>query len=172
MNTNQSLLSLGALLLLSVTVLRVNNNILSTDTVLYDAKFGLIANSLATSMIEKASKKFFDANTTEGPVLDPSGLTSAGSLGPGWWEDPPDSCNDFDDFNNLSLQDTFYGSVVFFTDCKVNYINPTNPDGKASSQTWHKKLTVSVYWRQVGDPGGTPTDTINHSTIYSYWYFE
>ena len=63
MNTGQSLFSIGALLLLSLTVLRVNNNILLTDEVLYDSKFGIIANSIATSIIEKATTKFFDAKT-------------------------------------------------------------------------------------------------------------
>ena len=70
MNTGQSLLSIGALLLLSVTVLRVNNNILTTDTVIQDSKFGILATSLATSVIEKANKKAFDANTAEDPVSD------------------------------------------------------------------------------------------------------
>ena len=56
MNTGQSLLSIGALFLLSLTVLRVNNSILTTDSVMQDTKFGILATSLATSLIEQARK--------------------------------------------------------------------------------------------------------------------
>ena len=67
MNTGQQLFAIGALLLLSLTVLRVNNNILLTDSMLIDSKFGIMANSIATSLIESATEKFYDANTKEGP---------------------------------------------------------------------------------------------------------
>jgi len=172
MNTGQSLFSIGALLLLSLTVLRVNNNILYTDTVLYDSKFGIIANSIATSLIEKATEKFFDANTAEGPVANLTDLTLA--LGPGVGETNPDNFNDFDDFNNYTEADTFFNSLVFYSTCKVVYIDPSVPNGldnKVNIQTWHKKLNVSVTWRQNGAATGVVTDTVKQSTIYSYWYF-
>jgi len=158
MNTGQSLFSIGALLLLSLTVLRVNNNILMTDTIMYDSKFGIIANSIATSLIEKASEKFFD------------GLTLA--LGPGPGETNPENFNDFDDFNNYTQEDTFFTSLVFYSNCTVAYVDPSvNLDNIVSTQKWHKKLTVSVTWRQSGEMTGSVADTVKHSTIYSYWYF-
>jgi hypothetical protein len=170
MNTGQSIFSIGALLLLSLTVLRVNNNILMTDTIMYDSKFGIIANSIATSLIEKASEKFFDANTAEGPVADLSGLTLA--LGPGAGETTPDTFNDFDDFNNYPQADTFFNSLVFKSICKVVYVDPdVSLDQAVNTQTWHKKLTVSVTWEQNGKKLGSIQDTVKQSTIYSYWYF-
>jgi len=170
MNTGQSLFSIGALLLLSLTVLRVNNNILMTDTIMYDSKFGIIANSIATSLIEKASEKFFDANTSEGPVTDLTGLTLV--LGPGPGETNPENFNDFDDFNNYTQEDTFFTSLVFYSNCTVAYVDPSvNLDNIVSTQKWHKKLTVSVTWRQSGEMTGSVADTVKHSTIYSYWYF-
>jgi len=172
MNTGQSLFSIGALLLLSLTVLRVNNNILYTDTVLYDSKFGIIANSIATSMIEKAHEKFFDAKTAEGPVANLSELTLP--LGPGTGETNPDNFNDFDDFNNYTQNDTFFTSLVFYSKCNVVYVNPSIPNGldnKVNTQTWHKKLTVSVTWRQNDQTTSFAVDTIKQSSIYSYWYF-
>jgi len=171
MNTGQSLLSIGALLILSLTVLRVNNKILITDEVLIDSKIGILANSIGVSVIEKANRKFFDASTVTGPVLV-NDLTSPGSLGPRWDEFPPDSCNDFDDFNGYAQQDTFFGSVIFYSNCEVVYVNPNNPDNKVTgTPTWHKRLTVKTHWRQIGDTSETPIDTFKLSTIYSYWYF-
>ncbi len=169
MNTGQSLFSIGALLILSLTVLRVNNNILLTDEVMYDSKFGIIANSIAISLIEKASEKFFDENTAEGPVDNLNELTLA--LGPGAGETTPENFNDFDDFNTYTQEDAF-NSLVFYSNCTVAYVDPSvNLDNIVSTQTWHKKLTVTVTWRQNGEMTGSVADTIRQSTIYSYWYF-
>jgi hypothetical protein len=174
MNTGQSILSIGALLILSLTVLRVNNKILITDEVLIDSKIGILANSIAVSIIEKANKKNFDHNTTGGEV-PLSGLTAPGAL---TWnhsdpnDTPPDLCDDFDDFNGYTQQDTFFNSVIFSSTCEVVYVDSTNPDSKVTSgPTWHKKLTVKTTWRQTGDPVNTPSDTFKLSTLFSYWYF-
>ena len=57
MNTGQSLFTIGALLLLSLTVLRVNNSILVTDNILQDSKLGVLATSVATSLMEEAQAR-------------------------------------------------------------------------------------------------------------------
>ena len=169
MNTGQSLFSIGALLLLSLTVLRVNNNILLTDEVLYDSKFGIIANSIATSIIEKATTKFFDENTATGPVANPSGLTV--NLRAESGETNPDNFNDFDDFNFYTHKDTFYTNLIFDYRCEVCYVNSSNLDVPSPTQTWHKKLTVFVSWNQSGNQTSFASDTIKQSVVYSYWYF-
>lgn len=172
MNTGQSLFAIGALLLLSLTVLRVNNNILLTDSIMIDSKFGIIANSIATSLIESATEKFYDANTKEGPCLQ-TALTYPPNKEGG--ETDPSNFDDFDDFNNYTQTDTV-SSVVFYSRCRVFYVNPSpsNPtslDNTVSTRTWNKKLDVSVTWRQNGEPIGFSVDTVKQSTIYSYWYF-
>ncbi|HEY6905873.1 MAG TPA: hypothetical protein VI230_00310, partial [Ignavibacteriaceae bacterium] len=63
MNTGQMLFAIGALTLLSFIVLRVNSNILYSDIVLQDSKDGILANSVGVSLMEKATRKFFDENT-------------------------------------------------------------------------------------------------------------
>ena len=172
MNTGQQLFAIGALLLLSLTVLRVNNNILLTDVIMIDSKFGIIANSIATSIIESATEKFFDENTKEGPC-DISALTYPPNKESG--ESSPENFDDFDDFNNYTRTDTV-SSVVYYSRCKVSYVNPSpsNPfslDTEVSSRRWHKKLDVSVTWRQNNETIGVTADTVKQSTIYSYWYF-
>ena len=105
MNTGQSLFSIGALLLLSLTVLRVNNSILITNGILQDSKLGVLATSIATSIIEEASKKAFDAATADDAVYDLSALTSPYGLGPNSSETPA-TFNDFDDYNGYTKVDT------------------------------------------------------------------
>lgn len=169
MNTGQSFLSIGALFLLSLIVLRVNNNILTTDSVMRESKFGILATSLATSLIEKASKKAFDANTYGDAVSDLSELTSASGLGPGSGETAPDSCNDFDDFDGYIDSVTNLPSAKFYLETEVCYVNPNNPDGKLNTQSWHKKMTVTVTSSNINNYN--ETDTLKLSTIYSYWHF-
>jgi len=164
MNQGQMLLSICALFLLSLTVLRVNNTILQTDSVMMDSKFGILATSIATSLIEKASKKAFDANTFENSVSTLSALTPASGLGPGSGESAPDECNDFDDFDGYTDQIKNLPSAIFDISCEVSYVNPNNPDGKLTTQSWHKKMTVTV-------SSPSSQDTIRLSTIYSYWHF-
>ncbi|OQY75740.1 MAG: hypothetical protein B6D44_00815 [Ignavibacteriales bacterium UTCHB2] len=172
MNTGEQLFAIGALLLLSLSIVRINNNILLTDSILIDSKHGIIANSIATSLIESATEKFYDANTKEGPCLL-SALTYPPKPESG--ETHPNDFNDFDDFNNYTQNDTV-GSVVFYSKCKVAYVKP-NPNAptslnvNVSERTWNKKLTVSVTWKQNDQTIGFTPDTIKQSTIYSYWYF-
>lgn len=170
MNTGQMLFAIGALTLLSFIVLRVNSNILYSDIVLQDSKDGILANSVGVSLMEKATRKFFDENTMTGPV--PIGnLTNIVKLGAETGETNPDTFDDFDDFNNYAEQDTFYGSIVFYSNCKVCYVEPANPDAASNQRTWHKKLTITTYSRSING-AVEPTDTFTLSTIYSYWYFQ
>lgn len=163
MNTGQSLFSISALLLLSLTILRVNANILTTDGVMQDSKLGVLAISLATSMMEEASKKAFDAASANDAVVNLSDLTPPGSLGPGNGE-TADNFNDFDDYNGYSRHVSGLPSAEFDISCLVNYINPNDPNGIASTTTWNKKITVTV-------TSPSMKDTIRLSSIYSYWHF-
>ncbi len=159
MNLGQSLFAMGALLILSLTILRMNNNILSTDETVMDSKVGILATSIGTSLIEEASKLAFDDKTKTDPVNSLSLLTLSSSLG----QETPGVFDDFDDFNNYIQHDTIY-TIPFHTQCSVTYIEPTNPGGSTSNRTWHKKLTVRI-------TSDFARDTLELSTVYSYWYF-
>jgi MSHA pilin protein MshD len=162
MNTGQSLLSIGALVLLSLSVLRVNNGILSSGAVLQDSKIGVLATSLGTSLIEEANRKAFDAISVDDAVTDISSLTSPYSLGAGYWE-TPETFNDFDDYNNYVKADTVH-NIDLLISCKVNYVDPVNIDGIVMTRTWHKKITVDI-------TSSFMRDTLKFSSIYSYWHF-
>lgn len=163
MNTGQMMLTLGAMVLLSVLVLRMNNRFASTEDVLNQTKFGVLATSLGTSIIEEASKKAFDAATDGNPITDINLLTDPGSLGPNALEYYP-NFNDFDDFNGFEEDITNLPSATFHISCSVIYINPSNPEVNAGVKTWHKKITVTI-------TSPFTKDTVRLSSIYSYWYF-
>lgn len=159
MNLGQSLLAIGALLILSLTVLRMNNNILGTEEVVLDSKIGVLATSLGSSIIEQATKLAFDENTKNNSVSSWAGLTPSLDLG----QEIPGIFDDFDDYHGHTQHDTIY-TIPFVTKCNVTYINEGNPNGSTTNRTWHKKLTVKI-------SSDFSRDTLELSTIYSYWYF-
>jgi hypothetical protein len=161
MNTGQSLLAIGAFILLSIMVLRTNNTFLSTDTVVQETKFGVLATSLASSYIEEASKTKFD-EVDDAAISDSSSLSDHLGLDGGETRSmPPD---DFDDYNGLDTTITNLPSATFNLKCAVCYINPENPEVAVSNKTWNKKITVTV-------TSPFSRDTIKISSIYSYFRF-
>lgn len=154
------LITIAALMLLSVVILRVNNNFLNTNVVLMENKFGVLAVSLATSVLEEAKGKAFDENTDSAAVTS---LNELSTIGPESGEVDP-LFNDFDDFNGLVRVDSTLPSAPFTIQCAVNYVSSSNPDGISASKTWHKKMTVVV-------TSDFMQDTVRLSSIYSYFYF-
>ncbi|MCU7496885.1 MAG: hypothetical protein HF314_10320 [Ignavibacteria bacterium] len=149
--------------LLSLLVLRMNTTFLSTGDVMYNTKYGVLAVSLGTSMIEEANSKSFDCNTDTNSVYTLAAITDPVSLGP----EPGENFitfNDFDDFNNYEKVDSTMPSAVFKIRCKVGYINPSNPDVFVSQKTWHKKILVTV-------TSSSMQDTVRLSSVFSYWFF-
>ena len=159
MNTGQMMITLAAMMLLALVILRVNNGFLSTNTVLMETKFGVLGVSLATSIIEDATGKAFDENSDSGTVAALNDLSTLGPDGEVW-----PNFDDFDDYKGLVYIDSTMPSARFKITCDVVYVEPNLPDSFSGVKTWHKKLTVMVT---------TPSsqDTIRMSTIFSYFYF-
>ena len=90
MNTGQMMITLGAMILLSVIILRVTSNFVHTDVLLMESKFGVLGVSLATSMMEEAKGRSFDDKSDSGSVLDHHDLTAIGpETGKSFWSKSP-----------------------------------------------------------------------------------
>lgn len=164
MNTGQVIITLGALALLGTTVFNLHKNLGMNNEIVIQSKLGVTAVSLASSLIEEASGKAFDQATDDDAVSSTSSLTPVSSLGLETGEFFPDSVNDFDDYNNYNQIVSFDRGGTFNIRCKVEYINPSNPEVAQSTCTWHKKLTVTVTSKDM-------RDTIRARYIFSYFYF-
>ena len=68
------LITLAAMMLLSLIILRVSNTFLHTEDSLLDSKFGVLGISLATSMMEEATGKAFDEYSDSLTTLPGAGL--------------------------------------------------------------------------------------------------
>lgn len=169
MNTGQMMLSMGAMMLLSFLVLRFNSIQLTSAQASYNAKFGIVATSLATSMLEEAKDKVFDEVVLDTNKVISSASELSATLGAEGTEAYP-NFDDFDDYNNLlhvdslSLKNPQTGAPTKFTiTAKVEYVTETSPDVKSNIPTYHKKMTVTV-------TSSAMIDKVELSTIFSYWH--
>ncbi len=163
MNTGQMIMTMGAMILLSTIVLRVNTLNLTNESIRDQAQYGVLATSIATSIIEEAQSKAFDAKTDSNAVTSLGNLTLAANLGPESGE-TYNTFNDIDDFNGFTKTDSTMPSAIFNISCEVMYIHPSNLKIKYHTQTWHKKINVTI------SSPFTP-DTFRTSSIFSYWFF-
>ena len=148
-----------------------------------------LAQSLSEEAMTKYFDAASESAVT-GEISNVSNLTPAGSLGHGGSEhyrNASSDFNDFDDYDDLFIvykstnpADTIstpgsdWETAVpnldskYFIRAKVQYINidnlsDTNPlNDTSSTQTWHKRLTVTVI-------NPTTKDTLVYPTIMSYW---
>ena len=161
MNTGQMLLSLGALILLSTMILRFNRAVLTSDEVMYNSKFNVLASSLCTSLIEEARGKAFDQETDSAAVTKTDQLST--TMGPDFGE-KYESFNDFDDFDGFVKVDSTMPSAIFYVTSKVTYVEANNLLNIVTKKTWHKMITVTVMSSSMKDP-------VQMSSTFSYWFF-
>ena len=154
------LLAVGAMVLLSTTLLNFNQSNFDSNMALIDSKSKILAVSLANSFIEEATGKSFDVATVNNSVTQ---LDQLSNIGKSSNESYP-HFNDFDDYDGLELTVNSLPAAEFTIQCKVDYIDPSNPNVPASGKTWHKKITVSVF-------SDAMRDTVKMSQIFSCFYF-
>ncbi len=166
MNTGQMMLTLGALILLSMLTLRVNSSQLTTQDTMQNTKFGVLAVSVASSIMEEASEKAFDEKSVEDFIDDKKKLTKRDKFGVDSGEnaDSSNTFDDFDDFDGYSIIDTSMPSARFNVSCIVNYVDPEKTGFITNKSTWHKQLIIKV-------TSPSMADTIQMTKIFSYWKF-
>jgi hypothetical protein len=181
MNGGQMMLTVGALVLLGVTILSVNSNNLQHGVILRQTETGVYAVSVATSYIQLASGMNFDEKTVNnaipgGTTASTTNLTPKDSLGrnPGETANKENTFNDFDDFNGFAKVDTIPGVDMFTTLAKVYYINPTiSTENSVNGPTFFKRMDVKTFGtvgRGVYTGGvSKEIDTIKLSYIFSYY---
>ncbi|MDE3058429.1 MAG: hypothetical protein KGJ59_10785 [Bacteroidota bacterium] len=149
----QTILVLGALVLLGVAVLAANQLMLEKLTASYDTQATVVAISLAQAEIDEIQRKDYDEHTIARRIYYASDFTPVDSLGPEAGETSPDLYNDVDDYNEWKADNSGYrDSIVvstptldnFVEKCRVEYVSETDPDSNSSTQTFYKRITVTV----------------------------
>jgi hypothetical protein len=188
MNTGQTILTIGALMLLGMSVLTTNRASLQHGAIINQTEVDIYAVSLAQAKIEEASGKAFDHFSSTDIEGSGNVITSLSQLSSPLGPESDDTISagppmhyffdDFDDYNYYSGTNPFRlyvdGVDTFHIQTTVFYVDTTNPEADAHTRTWHKRMVVKV-WPTVtawGDSTGkAKPDTITMSYIYSYWWF-
>ncbi|MBK7104578.1 MAG: hypothetical protein IPH62_04780 [Ignavibacteriae bacterium] len=169
MNTGQMLISIAAMLLLSLVIINVNRNSLTNTKNMDETKYEILAVSLGNAIIHEAISKPFDEQTANNNVInDEDELTV--SLGSESGELNRKDFDDFDDYNNYTentKSDSTIISADFTIKCKVFYVDPSVSLDSVSNRTYHKRIEVLVTSPFLNDG----QDGIKLSKINSHFYF-
>jgi hypothetical protein len=142
MSNIQSMLAIGSLFLLSLTSMNFNNALSQSNTAELENKVYLTAFSLADDLIEEIKQKDYDEKTLDFPTVNRSTLTPALALGPESEVYP--YFDDIDDYNNYSRDADAPHAESYHISAQVYYVSETNPDSKSVTQTFHKRVDVTV----------------------------
>ncbi|MCL5030339.1 MAG: hypothetical protein M1480_15115 [Bacteroidetes bacterium] len=148
MSNVQSMLTIGAMILLAIVSLRFNSAATSASNGETKNKVYLTAFSLADNLIEEIKGKSFDQTTINFPTTNPASLTPPSALGPDYLG--TDSAevypkfNDVDDYNGFKDTVTAPYFETYYISCSVQYVSSDNPDAASSTQTFYKKATITV----------------------------
>lgn len=183
MNTGQMLMVLGALVLLSMVTISINSMIINKTSTMLEAEADLNAVSLAQSMIDEIQTCSYDLATAGGAkVYDSTEFTAPSGLGPSGTESAivslPDSLrrpglnlppsidsvyksakyyNDVDDYNGYKRYAWSTTLGNFYIIDTVFYVTEADPNIRSSTQTFYKKIVVTVRHRNMY-PAGAPFD--------------
>ena len=147
MNTGQSFLSIGSMLLLALVSLNFNSSVLQNTTVETENKVYLTAFSLADDLVEEIKQKAFDEKTIDFQAIAVNQLSLP--LGPEAGEVWP-NFNDVDDYQNYSKPVSLPHVEDYTVSCQVNYSNSSGEN--QLSQSYFKKVTIQVTSKYMGSP--------------------
>jgi hypothetical protein len=165
MSTGQTILTVGALVLLSILVMNVLRNAGASEEVYSSTRINLEAIALTTSIIEEASQLPFDEVCWDSTNLTKSlsDFTAPVNLGADFGEFDFSTFDDFDDFNGYASIETTL-QCIYTLSCQVNYVTENNPNVNSGVKTYYKKLSIATT-NQVNQ------DTLKMNYIHGYWYF-
>ena len=176
MNTGQTFLTIGALVLLMTTLVGFYRLLGHNGDRLEISQDGITATTIATSIMEIASSLAYDATTdTTNVALSAIGqLTAPNHLGnEGSWDDSLHKYDDFDDFNGDTLQRSMPGDLgIFSVAFQVSYVNPDNLNEQSANRQYVKRLDMRI-WKSWPPPlDGGSVDTTRMSMVLGYFHFD
>ncbi len=169
MGTGQMLLALLALTILASVTISANKLVLSQTDLVQGSEAMITGTAIGQAMVEKITVKYFDQRVLPPLSTDTvSVLTPPSLLGPDSGEvaTDPKTFNDIDDYNGY--RDSVWTPRLgyFWRTCRVYYVTENSPDVNAETQTFLKRIDVTVKSPYIGTPG----DSIMISKIVSYRY--
>jgi hypothetical protein len=163
------MMSVLAMGMLATVLLTVNTNSGDCNQAVQMSEYRIMAASLATSTLERATGLPFDENTVSSNVSSSTSLTSNLGRETGEIDSLENTFDDFDDYNGFHKwvkgDSVFFRSADFRVWSDVDYVMIQGDSViHSGSNTYTKRITVYVTSPYMND-------TLRYSTLYSYWFF-
>ncbi len=139
MQSIETILAIGAFVLLTVFTLTLNSNIVQEEATMYQGSQLFEAIGVAQGYIEEAEFLEYDDHKSASARNSFTPHNELGPEGESYGE-----FDDIDDFNGFHRTDTLYNSISFNIDITVSYIQESSPFSVTTSKTYLKKLEVIV----------------------------
>ncbi len=160
MVSNQTLLILISLVILTMLILLVNSTLLQNTALKLENNSALGTISLAESLIEEIKTKAFDESTILEFVSDRNSLTASSSLGTEGETYP--YFDDADDYQNYSRTITTSDAGDVTAVVNIYYLDENNPNNITSNKTYLKRISITL-------SGSNLNHDININYIVSSW---
>jgi len=154
MNLGQTMLSAGALVLLTILVINAHRLVVQSGDTAVAAEAAQIGIDLAQSLLDEIQTKKFDQFSDESGYQPTSEFTEPAALGPGAGESfsLPDTAlyrsigkyNDVDDYNGYSRRASIGQFQGFLLSITVVYVEDDDPDTVVGYRTYTKRVQVTV----------------------------
>ena len=147
MGNIQSMLTIGSILLFSLISIRFNSSVLENMTVEVENKAYLTAFSLADDLMEEIKQRAFDDQTVVFRSINPWELSLRNQFAP--FRDPdetndPATWDDIDDYNGYTRPVSLPHFEGYVVSCSVEYVTKNNVNLVSSTQTFYKRVKVTV----------------------------
>ena len=182
MSSAQTILTMGALMLLTYAVFNMNRMLGETDITLAQDRYKLEALSIMNSFMERASNQGYDEASNDSTIVydgnPPAECVPSSKFGFDNGESSYDDIDDFDDFVGLSpYTETGRSGVEYRMVFSVEYVDLSGSGRfvKSSSPTYNKQMTISIYDNYASpliyhyDESGVVKDTLTMRFVYSCW---
>ena len=136
----QSLLAIGAVWLFALVTINFNSTVVHHISIEVENKVYLTAFSLADDMIEEIKQKAFDERTID--FITPNVNQLSDTLraeGENW-----PNFDDVDDYNGYSKNVGLPYVETYDVSVAVHYVDGTNPNSNILTQSFYKKVEVTV----------------------------
>jgi hypothetical protein len=155
--------------MLATVMLTVNTNTGDNNQAIQMSEYRIMAASLATSTLERATGLPFDQNTVSSNVPSAGSMSSILGRETGEVDSLESTFNDFDDYNKFHKwvkgDTVFFRSADFRVWSDVDYVMIQGDSVIwTPGPTYTKRITVYV-------TSPFMNDTLRYSTLYSYWFF-
>jgi hypothetical protein len=144
MNGNQMMLSIGAMIFLSMLILNVHSSTTDKLIILYSNEAVIEATGLAQALFEEIQTKAFDEATTIDAAKERNLLTMAALLKYETGEDNITDYDDIDDYNGYTDTDSANIMGKFDLAVTVKYVEETKPYDIVNERTFIKRVDISI----------------------------